>query len=351
MRYIWTLLLVLLLPQLIMAQGAVWVKYYDKKGELAGYKDLNGRIKIPAQFLHYSIPDSFHHIIAVEDTLYNQYYLLKNGKKVARDSVYMFDYMFDCEREGKILFKDKKSKNVGFLDVNGRVVIPAIYNYATPFCNNISLALIGAELKCLDKGCEHSSYVGGKTVLINAKNEIIVDNWQDDSDKINWYSVKIDDPALDRPGCVDVGGTDGRVYSFQSYNSEFVSWYYRKFLPALKAGEVSKYVMSEIKSWSDDKGEWLHWPKAHFLRTNTSLMRDILLINRDKIDISSGDLIFNDNLYKSYRNSCGQHDAERYPVFTVTKTYSNGDAASNRQENFDFIRTTNGYLLYAVSIK
>jgi hypothetical protein len=116
----------------------VWVRFRDTTTELSGYKDLKGNIKLPARYGPLTRADSFYHIIAVTETIndsYKQYYLLKDGRKVGQDSVYVFDTYFDCESEGKIIFKDRKKDRVGYLDKNGMAIIPAIYNYVSPFRN------------------------------------------------------------------------------------------------------------------------------------------------------------------------------------------------------------------------
>jgi hypothetical protein len=64
----------------------VWIRYHDKAKNLYGYKDLKGKIKIPAKFEKYfTQADSFYNIISVkEENLHNYktYYLLKMGKKL-----------------------------------------------------------------------------------------------------------------------------------------------------------------------------------------------------------------------------------------------------------------------------
>ena len=92
----------------------MWIRYQDKDSERRGYQDAKGRIRIPAKF-EWATAGSFYHIMALseEDRPYS-YYLLKNGRKAGVDSVYEFDNNFDCEREGKVLFRDKKSENEGF---------------------------------------------------------------------------------------------------------------------------------------------------------------------------------------------------------------------------------------------
>ena len=153
-----------------------WVWFSDST-KLYGFKDLHGNIKVPAIYegRFMSTPDTFYNIIAVSEKT-KQYYLLKNGKKVGLDSVYTFDWEYDCEQEGKIRFRNNKLNLVGFLDKNGVPIVPAIYSYASPFRNGLSLACYGASLKCVDEredgdtsNCEHYAWIGGVRRIINEK--------------------------------------------------------------------------------------------------------------------------------------------------------------------------------------
>ncbi len=181
----------------------IWIRFYDTATDLSGYKDLNGKIQIPAKYNNFTRADTFHNIIAVKeqmDSSNEEYYLLKDGRQVGQDSVFMFDFTYDCESEGKIIFNDKKKNRVGFFDKNGVVIIPAIYNAATPFCNGLAIALKNAKRSCWGENedtlnCDHLGWKGGETVIINDKNEILVDSLKEYPTNINWYSLKINDPS------------------------------------------------------------------------------------------------------------------------------------------------------------
>ena len=96
------------------------------------------------------------------DGKFSSYYLLKNEKKIGKDSVYVWDMVFDCESEGMIRFRDSKTDKVGFFDGKGKVTIPAIYSDALPFRNNVAVVIKDAKRTCFDgklyrreKPCEH----------------------------------------------------------------------------------------------------------------------------------------------------------------------------------------------------
>lgn len=76
---------------------------------------------------------------------------------------------FDCESEGLIRFRNSKSDKVGSFDSLGIVVIPAVYNDASPFRNGLTTAITGAKRICWEGGefskdnpCERWSWKGDR---------------------------------------------------------------------------------------------------------------------------------------------------------------------------------------------
>jgi hypothetical protein len=185
-----------------------WVSFKDEKDdELIGYKDLNGEIKIEPKFTFLTSSIVFENIIPVfektnvknkDDFETTQYYLLKNGKKIGVDSLYVSDFALDCENEDKIRFRDPKTDKVGFFDKNGKVIIPAIYNDAREFHNGLAIVIKDAKRICWEgkeyskeNQCEHWSWIGN-TQIINNQNELILDNVDlEEFQNIDWYSLQI----------------------------------------------------------------------------------------------------------------------------------------------------------------
>ncbi len=356
---------------------------------MCGYKDLKGNIKIPAVF-HQSIPaDSFYNIIAViekTDSSFNPYYLLKNGRRVGKDSVFMFDFTYACESEGKILYQDKKKDRVGFFDKNGVVIIPAIYNAASPFRNGLAIALRNAKRQCWNESedtlnCEHVGWNGGEIVLINEKNEILADNITTDNlGNINWYSLKMNNSLVDSSIYVSIKGVHGNIYSFINYEKEFEKWFHAAFFTALKSADknnLQKLLLPEITYWENKSG-WISLNSANFLKSfPTVLTKEKFKENNwKKISIGSegnlNNFIFTERLYKKFYTACGVHWKEKFPVFNVVVTYYKNRttplvsaAAINKtgkpefsdfdktheiayQKTFQFIRTERGYKVLSV---
>ncbi len=341
----------------------------DKKTELYGYKDLTGKIKIPAKF-NYASAQTFYNIIAVQEDGKNHsqfYYLLKNGTKVGLDSVYTSDWHFECESEGKIVFRAPKTDRVGFFDKNGKIIIPAMYNYATPFHNNLSIAHINAKRKCYSGekdtlNCEHWGWEGGKNMLINEKNEILVDSFKIDyNQSINWYSMKVNSLQSDTSNTVSFKGEKGNIYSFTDYAKEFKNWFFSAFIPILKSNNAEKIkntYFSTITYWSEKESEWKIVTKEVFLKKYPvpALLKRFQHIDKNFANFavsqeSLNPYIYAAEQYKLFYNSCGEHKAEKYPLFDVVITSEHENKDLDYQEHLEFIRTANGYKLLEVSLK
>lgn len=383
-RSIVLLISVLLLSTVSNGQNSgVWVRYIDTTTQRSGYRDLNGVTKIPALFEGFTRADTFHNIIAVNETTggsYQSYYLLKDGRKVGQDSVYVFDFTFDCESEGKILYRDRKKDRVGFLDSNGVAIIPAVYNYATSFRNGIALALRNAGKVCLDgreeeTDCEHWGWQGGETILINEKNEVLADSLSVDTYDLNWYSLRINDPTVDTSLFVSIPGRNGTVYSFMDYAREFRQWFTTVLVPSLENHKFRQHLFTEITYWTDEDG-WVCLDKEAFTKTFPKVLTEERFQETalKKISMSSGlfnYLIYDKPLYKKYMGACGEPNADRFPLFNVTLSYHKKretplppDVLNDKnvpqfykayehdyQEHFEFLRTEEGYKLLGVSVK
>ena len=346
------------------AKDDLWKAFYDEKSELTGYKDKNNKIRIKPKFDAFGIARYFDKIIVVSepaDSLnnYQIYYLLKNGLKFGKDSIFNFDNSPDCESEGKIRFHDGKSDKIGFFDENANVTIPAIYNFASPFINNMALALIGAEKKCLDtkitdiNNCEHWNWIRGRTVLLNDKNEILIDDMVYTED-VNWFSVNI----IDSPGDTTINdyfkGKNGKFYSFLNYRKEFTNWFYNEFL---KSDNLISYCFSEI-SFNHNNTKEKHYrnPKKFMNENRKLLLSKFVEIRNSKLEIN----IFKNDLPPKkihekqslkYYDYCGNYKSWLYPIFNVVVTFNDDNGKFAYQDNYDFIRTEAGYKLFAVSLK
>ncbi|MEP5236709.1 MAG: WG repeat-containing protein, partial [Cyclobacteriaceae bacterium] len=187
----------LLFGQLAFAQNSeVWTSFWDKESDLMGFKNSKGEIMIEPKFMGFTIAKSFDNIIAVmeeDNGKYETYYLTKSGKKIGTNSLHIYDNGADCESEGFIRFKDKKSDKVGMFNKNGNISIPAVYDALSRTHNGLIWGLKGAEKKYWDKhkesGCNHYSWKGGQEVLIDTMNNTLIENFTYDN-SLNFFTIE-----------------------------------------------------------------------------------------------------------------------------------------------------------------
>jgi hypothetical protein len=367
-------LLAALLPFCSLAQEvAPWTQFSVQARDETryGYRDASGHVRIPAKFGGFTNARTFRHIMAVsESKSYKEYYLLKNGRIVGRDSVFVFDFQYDCESEGKILFRDKRKDRVGFLNAQGKAVIPAIYNFAQPFHNGLAVALIGAKRSCgghsVDTlNCEHLGWAGGRTVLLNEHNEVLINNLNTaptGSGYLNWYSLKINAPAPDTATTVTLGAVNGDRYTFTDYKKEFTQWLYNVFVPAVRRGEAAQVralCFTDLAVSARPFQGWPHFTPATFVakyqQSVLSPRLGALQRGAPGVTIFADDLntlTFEGRDFHPFLTDCGEHFREKYPTFTLVLTYpaQPANAPVDHQEHFEFIRTAGGYRLFSMSL-
>jgi hypothetical protein len=382
MRYIVSCILILILQQpLLSQQQDVWIRFVDTTTELSGYKDLQGNTRITPRFTSLTVADSFYNIVGVSEEVnkkFRNYYLLKNGKKLGFDSTYIFDFAFDCESEGKILFHDRKKDRVGFLDKNGAPLIPAMYNYASSFRNGVAIALRNARRKCHEGTdtvrCEHLGWTGGELVLINEKNEVLADKITADMYHVNWYSMKVNAISGDTGISINIPGKNGLIYSFVDYEKEFMQWYKTVFLDQLSQPGFKEMIFPEVAFYGKDGMTSLG--KDEFLQTYPAKVSKEKFRPLSMYDMSISEdpyfpFIFEPKKYTWFHTACGEQNRYRFPVFSVLYSYYKRNTRGNmpvsitgpsstdfykyydisRQDNFHFVKTPGGYKLFCVAIE
>jgi hypothetical protein len=352
-----------------------WIQFRDKE-DLIGYKNAEGIIMIEPKFTFITNSLIFENIIPVfektntqnkKDSTNIEYYLLKNGKKLGVDSLYVFDFTLDCENENKIRFRDHKTDKVGFFDQNGKVILPAIYNDASPFYNGFAVVIKDAKRICWEgeeysnkNPCEHWGWKG-KTQIINYKNQLILDNVDYNQIlNIDWYSLKIN-PSEINPDNITFKAEDGNLYSFTNTQKEFERWFYDQFINNIDEAyflincfenitiQKNKYLKSkEFKNAKFKDYAWAIDKKENVYKNNKEFILKILkAISSKKLNVnisdSLGPILFDDN--KFYYNNCGGYLNEKHPYFGVYITKEHGLT----QYSLGFIRTETGYKLITIS--
>ncbi len=366
-----SILLLFLVSLQMSAQDNTWHAFYSEEGNKRGFKNENDKVMIPPKFMGFTSAKKFRNIIAVMEeknhTAYG-YYLLKNGKKVGRDSLYIWDMAFDCESEGMIRFRDPKTDKVGFFDGYGKIAIPAMYSDALPFRNNVAVVIKNAQRTCLDGNtyqkespCEHWTWKGGTTQLIDKKNEVLINDFKHNN-ALNLYSMKKNDTTA-LPYRLTQGGTKNNFYSFNNYKKQFEHWLFNVFIRRLEfisssaaGSSLTKYdfinnAMPDISVWNHSEHGQKIVDKEPFLRANYKILLNRLILVKNKstdsfISLSGlNSFIWEDSKYDKYFDDCGNPFINKYPLHTLIINHPDEDY----QEQFEFLKTDEGYKLIGVN--
>jgi hypothetical protein len=331
-----------------------WTSFRDNDTSLIGYKDKNGVIKIEPRFTDVTRAEKFDKIIAVAeetDDKYSIYYLTKTGKTVGRDSMYIFDNSFDCESEGFIRFRDHTTDKAGMFDGSGNIAIPAEYNDLTSVMNGMIIALKGAQKEYWDNIREHYSWVGGKEMVIDTLNHVLIDDFPYTTN-LDFFSIKkTETPHLETIRDY-FPAKDGGYYSFINFEKEFRQWLIDSLFVNLTTEKLINVSFDTI-TWNLNNS-WEKSNREHFVTNNFEKLKYELLefLNPDcEYSISSNG--FNVYTYESikfekYYNNCGESKKWIYPLMEI--------AIFHKQEkhfpknHFEFLRTENGFKLISVTI-
>ncbi len=353
---------------------STWFMFIDKSTDLIGYKNSQGIIKIEPKFTYLTQQKIFKNIMPVYEKTSNsedgtsKYYLLKNGKKLGKDSLYLGEYFLDCENENKIRFRDPQTDKVGYFDKNGHVVIPAIYSEATSFHNGLALTIRDGKRMCWDgreyskqNPCEHWSWVG-RNLLINDNNEVLLDSIDlNKFQNIDFYSLQIN-PKNRKPDFIEFKSANGNFYAFRDYKKEFEQWFNFDFMKNKLPQDLEKYLFPEItipkegkfknKGINNPKYADYSWTVADgktILKENMEIIREILNKVNNKeyittISKSSSPILLDEAKYYEYFSDCGDFLIMKYPYFEVTITNNNGLVLNG----LGFIRTSAGYKMLEI---
>lgn len=268
--------------------------------------------------------------------------------------------MFDCESEGLIRFRDGKQDRIGFFDSLGTVVIPAIYNYASPFRNGLSMVIAGAEKVCLDDDkfsqenpCEHWRWKDGKNLLIDRNNNILIDNFEP-SAELDWYSLHIQRTLSETSLTETFEGVNGLFYSFINVEEQFKSWLFDYLLQDLNKEKLINNSYNRINYWDDSAG-WIFEDGNIFIDKNFEVLKSGFLdLTGETADffITTDDLnrfIYDSGEFEKYFDDCGNAKTWRYPVLDVV--INNMIKNEFYQDHFEFLRTDDGYKLISVTLR
>lgn len=289
------------------------------------------------------------------------YYKLANGRVIGEDSVYSFDATDDCEGDGKVRFRDRVSDKVGFFDNNGQVVIPAIYNDASRFQNGMAIVIknakrIGWHGEDCEKGnCEHWSWAGGNMMLINARNEVLVDSFEIHG-MVNWYSVQMKDMPADTSMYCSFKGVNGKWYVFLDYEREFEKWFKEVYLK--ETGDMRHlraFAHDSLVSSLPEYPDWKRMSRDEFIQAHgQQLQHRLQRLNDPTIRYFStleglNPYIHTGSSFEPFFDAITWGDPGRYPVFDIISNFMDQNGRLDYQEHYSFLRTDKGYKLIGVS--
>lgn len=343
---------------LFAQQDDTWIAFWNNDTTLIGFKDQSGKVRIEPKFVSaFMSADHFDHIIAAIEEKHGikqSYYLTKEGKVVGRDSLHVLDFTPDCESEGFIRFREKKTENVGMFNRKGEVVIPAEYNELSNVRNGLIIALKGATKDFWDKdnhsGCNHFNWKNGRQLLLDTNHNILIEDFVHEN-PLNLFSLAVTNTPHPDTTRKNFRAIDGRFYSFIDFEKEFRNWFLVNLLNDFTKEKLETVSFLQEGYWSKEESRTTVRGKE-FLGKNFELISSRLLALKTKGSdyyIFDGFLsAFESNIFPSYYNNCGEVKEWIYPVKSIVINYGKG--LDLRQDHFDFLRTEEGYKLISVSI-
>jgi hypothetical protein len=339
------------------AQSNTWTSFWNADSTLIGYKDLNGAIKIEPKFESFMSAKKFDNVIVTVEKSYDKWnvgYLNKSGKTFGRDSIYLFDNAPDCESEGFIRFRDKSTHKVGMFNKHGKAVIPASYNDLTKVRNGLTVALVGAEKKYLDndKHDRHYDWKGGRVVLLDTLNCILIDNFSYD-DPLNFFTLE--KTAVPHTDTIRKSflAKDGSYYSFVDFKKEFKQWITKTLQRTLTSEKLIDASYDTIAYYS--KGDWIKTTKEKLLTVNfAAIKKNLIKILQAEtgFEVSYNGLnlyIFEGKGFEKYFDNCGEAKDWRYPTMSISS--SNKNNRNMVQSHYKFLRTDEGYKLICIDLR
>lgn len=321
---------------------------------LIGFKDSRGNIKITPRFGGFTSARRLDKIAAVmdmRDNNFDTFYLLRDGREVARDSVYMVDLTFDCESEGYIRFT-RNDGNMGLLDSNGKVAVPADYNIISRVVNGVVAALKGAEKDYWDKhdhdGCNHFSWKGGSWYLINTRNEVLIEEFKGNL-RLDYSTLKISDAPSADPVRISFKGTNGKYYSFVDHEQQFRE-YLDKLLKDSEKITLDAFpkIFVTTKLATSETGSKSYLSKN--MKAISAALKSIPKNPETNMTFDPWLPVPDEALprFSKYLDNCGDPMLYRYPVVCLwAKQEPNGELIG--QDNFYFIKDNGSYRLLALS--
>lgn len=309
------------------------------------------------------------------ETGYDMYYLIQQRDgtdlKVERKQVFFCDIAQpDVASEGFIRFVDNDTQLVGLLNEYGEVALPAMYTALTNVQNGVIVALVdGSRENIGSKGDAHWVLVGGDTVLLNTKNEILVRNFSEPNMELDYYSMQITNTPIQDINYNSYLGVNGQYYNFLNLEKSFRSFVIEEFLPSTKSDAWHSYLSDNVEVNIEIKnnaiGDYIHVGKKELLTDYKSKVTKAFEVGRKQVAAGHSDelklsvdnwsgyvdeaTVKPDEL-NLYFNADQTWREELFPLFElIVQEKKDGQQRNN---HFDFYRDINGKMvLYKTTIR
>lgn len=335
-----------------------WEIFWEEESTLAGFKNADGEVMVPPKFMGFTVARKFENVIAVMEEKNGEfisYHLTRSGKTFGRDSLYISDNSADCESEGFIRFQ--VNEKVGMFSSDGKVVIPAEYNALSQVMNGFVIALKGAKKSYWDKnkhsGCNHFSWKGGETMLLNTANNLLIKDFENEK-QLDFYSVEKTQEQHPDPMRLNFRAEDGHFYSFIDEEKAFKTWLVNDLLNGITSEKLLMASNDTISYWDDQDG-WLQQPKKECIANHFNKIKSSLLKVKSPLTdyfISLDNLIIlgeYSTTYDKYFNNCGQAKYWQYPLFSIV--IDAGEKENFTQDQIAFLKTDEGYRLIHLTLR
>jgi len=141
----------------------------QEKNDMFGYVDQSGKTIIP-----------FEYTFAFTDTFTSLAFVVHDSKIKAIDrnnnklfTVYNYDNGPDPESEGLFRIVKDGTGEIGYANMQGKVVIPTRYFFSTPFTDGLAAFNAGGKKETINSTDNYSEIKGGKWGLIDREGKEI----------------------------------------------------------------------------------------------------------------------------------------------------------------------------------
>jgi len=135
--------------------------------DLYGFKTIKGKIIIQPRYVHTGTEKMY----SIAFVVLNDHWVAINRRDSVLLTPFIFDNGPDYVKEG--LFRYEENNKIGFANLKGQKIIPARFDFATPFKNGLATFNIGGHTE--NDGEEHSIWAGGLWGFIDKKGNIAIE--------------------------------------------------------------------------------------------------------------------------------------------------------------------------------